>query len=288
MPVRRGGVQVGLEEVQRDGQDDGRVLLCGDLAHRLEEPQLQCRRALQPIRCLPQALGGLVLALSRYDLGPTLPLALGLASHRPLHILRDLYVLDLDHADLDPPGLRLLVDDLLELLVYSFPVGKQVVETLLTEDAPQGRLGDLAGGQDVVLYLDDALVGVHHPEVDHRGYAGGDIVAGDEVLGRDIQGDGPQAHLDHLVHYRDQDEEAWALGSPLHPTEPEDDAPLVLLDYLDGARQDKQDNRNHRYQHDGRKPYSNRLQQAQARVHERHSFRLNLFRPSYSSASLPR
>src|SRR5215208_7854847 len=64
--------------------------------------------------------------------------------------------------------------------------------------------------------------------------------------------------------------------------------PLVLLNYLDGARQDEQDNRNHRYQHEGRKPYSNRLQQAQARVHERHSFRLNLFRPSCSGASLPR
>src|SRR5829696_3882329 len=246
MPVRRGGLEVGLEEVQRDGQDDGRVLLRGDLSHGLEEPQLQGCGALEPVRCLPEALGGLVLALGGYDLGPTFALALGLARHGPLHLRRDLYILDLDHADLYPPGLGLLVYYFLELLVYGFPVGQEVVEILLAEYAPQGGLAYLAGGQNVVLYLDDALVGVHHPEVDHRGHAGGDIVAGDEVLGRDIQGYCPQAHLDHLVHHRDQDEEARSFGSPLHPTEPEDDPPLVLLNYLYGARQDKQDNRNHR------------------------------------------
>src|SRR4051794_22953766 len=50
------GLEEGLEEVQRDGQDDGGVLLRGDLAHRLEEPELQCRRALEPVRRLPEAL----------------------------------------------------------------------------------------------------------------------------------------------------------------------------------------------------------------------------------------
>src|SRR5829696_3633128 len=262
MPVRRGGLEVGLEEVQRDGQDDGRVLLRGDLSHGLEEPQLQGCGALEPIGCLPEAFGGLVLTLGSYDLGPTFALALGLARHGPLHLRRDLYVFNFDHADLYPPGLGLLVYYFLELLVYGFPVGQEVVEILLAEYAPQGGLAYLAGCQNVVLYLDDALVGVHHPEVDHRGHAGGDVVAGYEVLRRDIQGDGPQAHLDHPVNRRNQDEEARALGSPLHPTEPEDDAPLVLLDYLDGARQDEQDNRDHRYQHDGHKPYPNRLQQS--------------------------
>src|SRR5215217_3546234 len=44
------------EEVYRDGQDDGRVLLAGDLAHRLKQPQLEGRRALEPVGSLPQAL----------------------------------------------------------------------------------------------------------------------------------------------------------------------------------------------------------------------------------------
>jgi hypothetical protein len=51
------------------------VLLVGDLAHRLEEPQLQSRRALEPVRRLPQPLGGLVLPLRSDDLGPPLALA---------------------------------------------------------------------------------------------------------------------------------------------------------------------------------------------------------------------
>jgi hypothetical protein len=85
----------GPEEVQGNGQDDGGVLVDGDLAHRLKEPQLQRRRALEPVGGLPEALGGLVLALGGDDLGAALALALGLAGHRPLHLLRDLDVLDL-------------------------------------------------------------------------------------------------------------------------------------------------------------------------------------------------
>src|SRR5215203_5806946 len=44
------------EEVYRDGQDDGGVLLGGDLPHRLKEPELQRRRALEPVGSLPEAL----------------------------------------------------------------------------------------------------------------------------------------------------------------------------------------------------------------------------------------
>src|SRR5829696_5077626 len=50
------GLEERLEEVYGDGQDDGRVLLRGDLAHRLKEPKLQSSRALQTVRCLPEAL----------------------------------------------------------------------------------------------------------------------------------------------------------------------------------------------------------------------------------------
>src|SRR4028118_1850059 len=62
-------LQERLEEVEGDGQDDRRVLVDGDLAHRLEEPELERRRALEPVGGLPEALGGLVLALGGDDLG---------------------------------------------------------------------------------------------------------------------------------------------------------------------------------------------------------------------------
>src|SRR5829696_5585640 len=203
LPVGGGsvlGLEEWLEEVKRYGQDDGRVLLRGDLAHRLEQPQLQSRRALQTVGGLPKPLGGLVLAFCCDDLGAPLALALSLTGHRPLHVLRYLHVFDLDHAHLDTPGLRLLVYDRLKLLVYLLAVGKEVIEVLLSKNAPQGGLGDLAGCEDVVLYLKDALVGVHHPEVDDGGHSGWDVVAGDDLLRRHLHGDGPQVYFDHPVH----------------------------------------------------------------------------------------
>src|SRR5215217_604366 len=130
-----GHAQVGPKEAYGNGQDDGGVLLACYLAHRLEEPQLQRLRTLQSVRCLPETLGGLVLALSSYDLGSPLPLALGLTRHRPLHLRRNLHVLDLNHADLHSPGVGLLVDDPLELFVYLLAVDEQVVEVLLPEHA---------------------------------------------------------------------------------------------------------------------------------------------------------
>src|SRR5215203_5254672 len=139
LPVGGGavlGLQEWLEEVKRYGQDDGRVLLRGDLAHRLKEPQLQSRRTLESIGGLPEALRGLVLAFCCDDLGATLALALGLTGHSPLHVLRDLHVFDLYNAHLDAPGLRLLVYDGLELLVYLFPICKEVIEILLSKNAP--------------------------------------------------------------------------------------------------------------------------------------------------------
>src|SRR5215207_2879304 len=60
LAVGEGGSVLGLEErpeeIYGDGQDDGRVLLGGDLAHRLKQSELQSRRALQTVCRLPEAL----------------------------------------------------------------------------------------------------------------------------------------------------------------------------------------------------------------------------------------
>src|SRR5215212_4779095 len=96
--------KIGAEEIYGDRKDHGRVVLRGDLRQRLEEPELKRRATLQSFGGVVQALGGLVLAFGRDDLSLPLPLGLGLARHRSLHPLRDLHVLDLDHADLHPHG----------------------------------------------------------------------------------------------------------------------------------------------------------------------------------------
>src|SRR5215208_5499579 len=50
------GLEEWPEEIYWDGQDDGGVLLACDLPHRLKEPKLQRRRALEPVGSLPEAL----------------------------------------------------------------------------------------------------------------------------------------------------------------------------------------------------------------------------------------
>jgi hypothetical protein len=128
----------------------------------------------------------------------------------------------------------------------------------------------------VVLDLKHALVGIDHPEVDHGVHPGGDVVAGDDVLGRDVQGDDPEVHLHHLVHAREQDEEARPLGPSPDAPQAEDDAPLVLLDDLDGADQDPGDEDDDYHQDDGRETQSGCLQQTQGRVHQESSLVLTL------------
>ena len=49
------------------------------------------------------------------DLRALLALGLGLPRHRALHLVRQVDVLDLDHRDLDPPRVGVLVDDLLQV-----------------------------------------------------------------------------------------------------------------------------------------------------------------------------
>ena len=61
--------------------------------------------------------------------------------------------------------------------------GLQRTSSPVSEDASEGGLGDLAGRKDVVLDLDDAPVGIDDPEVDNGVDAGGDVVAGNDVLG---------------------------------------------------------------------------------------------------------
>src|SRR5918995_2894111 len=50
------GLQERLEEVYGNRQDDGGVLVDRDLPHRLKQPKLQRRGALQSVCCLPEAL----------------------------------------------------------------------------------------------------------------------------------------------------------------------------------------------------------------------------------------
>ena len=61
---------------------------------------------------------------------------------------------------------------------------------------------------EVVLHADHGLVGVEHAEEDDRVHLDRHVVARDHVLRRHVHGDGAQADLDHLVHERNEKEQA--------------------------------------------------------------------------------
>ena len=108
----------GREEIDRQREERRGVPLRGDLAHRLEVAELHGDGGLrQDVGRLRELRGRLELALRVDDLGPPLALGLGLLGHRALHVLREVDVLDLDRRHLHAPGLGVLVDDPLELLV---------------------------------------------------------------------------------------------------------------------------------------------------------------------------
>src|SRR5439155_13086190 len=100
-PLRAGHER--LQELDRNREDGGRVVLGRDLGERLQVAQLH-RRGLAPDdrRGLGEARRRLVLALGVDDFGAALALGLGLARDGALHLLGQVDVLDLDLADLDP------------------------------------------------------------------------------------------------------------------------------------------------------------------------------------------
>ncbi len=227
----------GLEELDRDREDDRRVVRRADLEQRLQVAELHGDRLLRHHRRgVLEPLGGLELALGRDDLRAPLALGLGLARHRALHVARDLDVLHLDDRDLDPPRRGCLVDDRLEDLVDLVALGEQLVEDVLPEHRPERRLRDLRRRDHVVLDLHDRGLRLDDPEVGDGVDAHRDVVLRDHLLRRDVERHRPQVDLHHPVDERDEEEEARALRLGEQPAEPEDDAALVLARDLDGRR----------------------------------------------------
>jgi hypothetical protein len=116
---------------QRRREDDGGVLVDGDLHQGLEVAQLEGERVLHHDVGGPSQLsGGERLAFSGDDLRALLTLGLGLAGHRALHAAGQLNVLELDHRDLDAPVLRLDVKDLADVVVDLVGLRERLVGAL--------------------------------------------------------------------------------------------------------------------------------------------------------------
>src|SRR2546426_5014544 len=224
-----------------------------DLPHGLEIAELDGdRMPRQALRRLRELRRRLELAVGVDDLGPPLALGLRLLRHRTLHVLRQVDLLDLHGRDLDAPGLGVLVDDPLELLGDLVARREEVVELDLAEHAPERRLRGRRAAVEIVLYGDHRPLRVHDAEVDDRADLERDVIARDHVLGRDVEGHRLEAHPDHLVDERHEQDEPRAVAlaagvedRPRAAAEPEDDGPLVLAKDLRKRADEKDDRKDH-------------------------------------------
>src|SRR5438270_48571 len=229
VPDALGALEERSDQVDRRREDDRRRVAGTKLEQRLQVAQLQGDRVrLDHDRRVLQLLGRLELALGVDDLRAPLALGLRLTRHGALHAARDLDVLHLDDRDLDSPGPGRLVDDPLQDLVDLLALGEQLVERVLAEHRPQGRLRDLGRRDHVVLDLHDRALRVDDLEVRDRVHPHRHVVLGDDLLRRDVQRDRAEVDLHQLVDDRDLPDEPGAARRIEQPAPPEEDGPLVL------------------------------------------------------------
>src|SRR5512133_199293 len=139
------------------------------------------------------------------------------------------------------------VENLLQFLVDLLTVGEQFIQIHLAEYAPQGGLGQLAGGIQVILHLDDRLLRFHDPEIDHRRDLDRNVVMGDHILGRHLEGHGLQCHPDQAINSGDDQKQPRSPHTD-QPSQTQQYAPLVLrqdphrtAEEHDDQRQEKQE-----------------------------------------------
>ena len=128
----------------------------------------------------------LVFALGGDDLGAALALGLGFLGHRPLHIIRQRDVLDLDRRHLGAPRLGVLVDDVLDLVVDARGIRQQLIEAEASDHVAHGGLADLVDRVIDVLDRDHGLFRIGDVIVGDRCDIDRDVVLGDDLLRRDV------------------------------------------------------------------------------------------------------
>jgi hypothetical protein len=224
-----------VHELHWKREDDGRILFDTYLRQGLEVAKLDGHGlggheggGIDQFGC------GVELAFGVDDLGAGLAFGLGLLGHGAEHGLGHVDLLDLDGDDFYAEGCGVAVDDGLDALVEGLAVGEELIQIDLAEDGAEGGLGELGGLVDVVCDLDDRFSGVNDAEGDDGVDLEGDVIAGDDVLWRDLHGFLTEGDADDLVERAEDEDDAGTLGGR-DAAEAEDDATLVFLEDLDGV-----------------------------------------------------
>jgi len=174
------------------------------------------------------------------DLCALLPLGLGLAGHGALHAVGQLNVLEFDEGHLNRPRQRRDVEDLPDVLVDAISLRERLVETVLADDLPKGRLGNLVNLVNCrldILDCHNGFLGVHHPVLGDCGNIDAHVVARDDALRLNRLRDDPKRYEGEDIHDR-QDDSHSRLTHTDHLAEPKVDAPLTLPD--DAHRQSEE------------------------------------------------
>ena len=169
---------------------------------------------IQGFRRSDQLFRGLHLALGMDDLGAALALCFSLARNRAHHSLIDIDMLDFHVRHLDTPGIRLLVEQGLDIGIQFFPLRQHIIQFVLPQHRAQRGLRQLAGCSQEVFHLDNRLLRINHTKVDHRIDLHRHIVTRYHVLARHIHHNRAQAHLDHLLYHGDHDDQPGTFYFP--------------------------------------------------------------------------
>jgi len=101
-------------------------------------------------------------------LGAPFPLRLGLFGNSPHHVFIQVNVLDFDVGHFDAPGGGLFVQDRLNVCIQRISLGEHIIEFVLSQHRAQRGLGELTGGFEKILHLDNGAFGINYPEINHR------------------------------------------------------------------------------------------------------------------------
>ena len=154
-------------------------------------------------------------------------LGFGLLRDRAHHGFVDVDVLDLDVGDLDPPRVRLRVEDTLDIQVEFVALREHFVELVLAEHRAQRRLSELARRLVEVRHLNDRFFRLDHAEVDHRVHLDGHVVARDHVLAGYVHYDRAQVDAHHLLDTGNHQDQSGAFDIS-KPAEGKHDSAFIL------------------------------------------------------------
>src|SRR5947209_16818980 len=196
------------------------------------------------------------------DLGALFAFRFSLLGHGPQHRLGQVNLLHFHVGDLYAIRRGVLVENALDAGVQLVPVGQQFIQFNFTQDGAQSGLRELLRLVVVVGHLHHGLRSIEHAPVNNGIYLQRDVVAGDDVLGRDFERLLAHVDADDPVDGAKHQDHAGTFGVLEQAAQAEDHAAFVLAQDLNGT----EDVENEDYDNDENKIFHNASVQLVCRV----------------------